>query len=527
MHLNLIKNNGIRLHIAIISLLVLIVFFSLFFHDSQSLVAHDEGLYARRAKFLLESRNWFSPFLTPHHKTVGSYWPIAISFHLFGISDWAARLPSIFSGLLATILFYLTSRRYFNPQSSLVASLALLAMPVYFQALRTAGPDMIFTFLVIAQAYLLISIKNPSYVSDRWKVIGFGICISLALFVRSLVALVPLISLLPFLWSRRFLGIKSFWFFTGLGLLFGSIPLLINLYAVFSQFGNSGLLALTSFASKKVGLSDLALLPSLPFYFSRLILFTFPVFLIILTGIRRAKKYLSISRMSSLLTEINSLTVLFPMIYLLILSFMGTRHYHYLIPLTPFFSLNVARLGLVLNRRCFNFVTYFTGLLGLIYLLGMCAILFIKNDLSLLSAYFLVVVFAFCSILCFYIFTMKVFSRGKSKVVPFVLLSTIFSTQYLSLSALAAGGIILSTNKQIKTLARTVNVDCKSSGAYLYGLDGKDMTVLRFYLDRPYILESLDEVHAMSKRCLIIKESTAQKLPKQPLNDTFSNIYIK
>ena len=167
-----------------------------------------------------------------------------------------------------------------------------------------------------------------------------------------------------FSWSRRFLGIKSFWFFTGLGLLFGSIPLLINLYAVFSQFGNSGLLALTSFASKKVGLSDLALLPSLPFYFSRLILFTFPVFLIILTGIRRARKYLSISRMSSLLTEINSLTVLFPMIYLLILSFMGTRHYHYLIPLTPFFSLNVARLGIVLNRRCFSFVMYFTGLLG-------------------------------------------------------------------------------------------------------------------------------------------------------------------
>ena len=310
MHLNLIKNNSIRLHIAIISLLVLIVFFSLFFHDSQSLVAHDEGLYARRAKFLLESRNWFSPFLTPHHKTVGSYWPIAISFHLFGISDWAARLPSIFSGLLATILFYLTSRRYFNPQSSLVASLALLAMPVYFQALRTAGPDMIFTFLVIAQAYLLISIKNPSYVSDRWKVIGFGICISLALFVRSLVALVPLISLLPFLWSRRFLGIKSFWLFTGFGLLLGSIPLLINLYAVFSQFGYSGLQALTSFASKKVGLSDLAILPSFPFYFSRLILFTFPVFFIILTSLTRVRKYLSISRMYSLLTEINSLTVL-------------------------------------------------------------------------------------------------------------------------------------------------------------------------------------------------------------------------
>ena len=206
---------------------------------------------------------------------------------------------------------------------------------------------------------------------------------------------------------------------------------------------------------------------------------------------------------------------------------MGTRHYHYLIPLTPFFSLNVARLGLVLNRRCFSFVIYFTGLLGLMYLLGMCAILLTKNDLSQLSSCFLVVVFAFCSILCLYIFTIKVFHRRKLKVVPFFLLCTIFSTQYLSLSALAAGGVILSTNKQLKSLAKTVNVDCKSSGAYLYGLDGKDMTVLRFYLDRPYILESLDDLHAMSRRCLVIKESAAQKLPKQSLNDKFSNIYFK
>lgn len=527
MHLNLIKNNGIRLHVAIISLLVLVVFFSLFFPDTQSLIAHDEGLYARRAKFLLESQNWFSPFLTPHHKTVGSYWPIAISFHLFGISDWAARLPSICSGLVGTILFYLTSRRYFTPQSSFVASLALLAMPVYFQALRTAGPDMIFTLLVITQAYLLISIKNPAYVSDRWKVIGFGICISLALFVRSLVALVPLISLLPFLWSRKFLGIKSFWGFTGLGLLLGSIPLLINLYAVFSQFGNSGFLALTSFASKKVGLSELALLPSLPFYFSRLILFTFPACLIVLSGIKRFKKYLTMSRMSSLLTEINSLTVLFPLTYFLILSFMGTRHYHYLVPLAPSLALNVARLGLVSNRKRFSFEINLTGLFGLVYFLGMCAILFIKNDLSQLSFYLLVVVFGFCTILSSYLFLIKVFSWGKSKIVPFALLCTIFSTQYLSLSALAAGGVILSTNKQIKSLARTINVDCKSSGVYLYGLDGKDMTVLRFYLDRPHVLESLDNLRDVPKRCLVVKESTSQKLNQQFLDDTFSNIYTK
>tara|TARA_B100001939_G_scaffold218379_1_gene187951 strand:+ start:2024 stop:3607 length:1584 start_codon:yes stop_codon:yes gene_type:complete len=527
MHLNSIKSSGFRLHIAIISILVLLAFCSLLFSDSQSLIAHDEGLYARRAKFLLQSGNWFSPFPTPHHKTVGSYWPIALSFHLFGINDWAARLPSIISGLIATILFYLTSRQYFKPQSSLTASLALLAMPIYFQALRTAGPDMVFTLIIITQVYLLLSIKNPAYASDRWKIIGFGVCISFAFFVRSLVAFVPLISLLPFLYSRKFLETKSSWYWTGLGSLLGSIPLLINLYAVYAQYGDSGLLALTSFASKKVGLSELALFPSFPFYFSRLILFTFPASLIVLSGIRRSKICLPIPRLSLLLTEINSLTVLFPLIYLLILSCMGSSHYHYLTPIAPFLALNVARLSLRVGCKNFNLETYLIGLLGLVYLLGACAVIFIEKDLSQFSSYFVSIVLGLCSITCLCIFVIQFFSWGKVKILPFALFFAIFSSQYFSLSALAASGIILNTNKQIKSLARIVNSDCKSSGAYLYGLDDKDITVFRFYLDHPHVLEALDDQSAMPKRCLIIKESIMQKLSQRYLGDNFSEIYVK
>ena len=527
MHLNLKKNSGIRLHIIIISILVLLAFFSLLCSDSQSLIAHDEGLYARRAKFLLQSGNWFSPFPTPHHKTVGSYWPIALSFHLFGLHDWAARLPSIISGLIATILFYLTSRQYFKPQSSLIASLALLAMPIYFQALRTAGPDMVFTLFIITQAYLLISIKNPSHVSDRWKIIGFGVCISLAFFVRSLVALVPLISLLPFLFSRKFLVIKSFWYCTGLGLLLGSIPLLINLYAAYAQYGNSGLLVLTSFASNKVGFSQLALLPSFPFYFSRLILFTFPASLIVFFGIRSSKICQPISQLSWLLTDINTLTVLFPLIYLLILSCMDSTHYHYLTPLAPFIALNVARLRLLSSRKSFNIETCLIGLLGLAYLLVACAIFFIEIDLSWLSLYSVFIVLCLCSISCFYIFANKFFSWRKVKVLPIALFFTIFSSQFLSLSALSAGGVILNTNKKIKSLAQIVNSDCKSSGVYLYGLNSKDVTVFRFYLNHPHVLEALDGLSAMPKRCLIVKKSAIQELSQRYFDDTFSQIYFK
>ena len=129
---SLLKKKTINVHIFLLSLLLFIVFISLMWADMQSLIAHDEGLYARRAKLISDSGDWLSPFASPHHKTVGSYWAIAISLKIFGISDWASRLPSVVAGYIATLFFYFTSLRYFKPLNSLVASLALIAMPIYF-----------------------------------------------------------------------------------------------------------------------------------------------------------------------------------------------------------------------------------------------------------------------------------------------------------------------------------------------------------------------------------------------------------
>ena len=228
--------------------MIFVIFASLLWSDSQSLIAHDEGLYARRAKLILDSGDWLSPFSSPHHKTVGSYWAIAISLKLFGISDWASRLPSTIAGLIATLLFYLTALRYFKPLNSLVASLCLMAMPIYFQSLRTVGPDMVFIALILAQIYLLTSIDSVSNPISYWKIFGVGVCISLAFFVRSLVVLIPLISLCPLIFVRQFFRKKQFWFWVVCGLLLGSIPLLFSLLSVFDVHGYEGLISIVSFA---------------------------------------------------------------------------------------------------------------------------------------------------------------------------------------------------------------------------------------------------------------------------------------
>ena len=95
--MNLIDKNLIvnkKFVIVLISIIFLFSFFSLFFIENHSLVAHDESLYASRAKLIIETNNWFTPFETAHHKTIGSYWLIALSFKIFGINEFSARLPS-------------------------------------------------------------------------------------------------------------------------------------------------------------------------------------------------------------------------------------------------------------------------------------------------------------------------------------------------------------------------------------------------------------------------------------------------
>ena len=101
---NLVINQ--RLVFFLISILLLVSFCSIFFIENHSLVAHDESLYANRAKLIIDSNNWFTPFEKAHHKTIGSYWLIALSFKMFGISEFSARLPSyIFSILSSFVLF--------------------------------------------------------------------------------------------------------------------------------------------------------------------------------------------------------------------------------------------------------------------------------------------------------------------------------------------------------------------------------------------------------------------------------------
>ena len=346
----------------------------------------------------------------------------------------------------------------------------------------------------------------------------------MSFFVRSLVALIPLVSLFPLILALQYVRSIQFWIWAISGLFLGSIPLIFNLLSVFEVHGYSGLASLASFASRKADVTEWNLFSSLPFYFTRLVLLTFPAFVFLLPRMQSFGKRLFSDKACGLRMELNALTILFPLIYIIVLSFIGTRHYHYLLPLVPLLALNIARMDLIFKGSAFRFETSFAGVMFVLYMLGACA-LYLKRDYLLDAAYytgFFAIIFS--SILCLYAFCSRLLSRRKLS--PFASIFAFLMAQYLTISALSASGIIWSTNKDLKALAISMNSECKS-GVYLYGLPSKDETILKFYLDNSYVLRSLGGLSAEYGGCLVAVESSKSQVLHDLSGHKISNFYFR
>jgi len=92
---------------------LLLVAVSLFFFlwklSSFGLIGADEPRYAQVAREMLERRDWVTPTLNGSpwlEKPPLYYWQAIVAYKIFGVSDWAARLPSVFDAFLMVFGVY-------------------------------------------------------------------------------------------------------------------------------------------------------------------------------------------------------------------------------------------------------------------------------------------------------------------------------------------------------------------------------------------------------------------------------------
>jgi 4-amino-4-deoxy-L-arabinose transferase-like glycosyltransferase len=108
------------------------------------LLGADEPRYAQVAREMLARHDWITPTLGGQpwlEKPVLYYWQAMLSYKVFGVSDWAARLPSAVDATLMVVAVFLFLRR-FRPGLRLDGSLILASAAGIVGFGRAASMDM-------------------------------------------------------------------------------------------------------------------------------------------------------------------------------------------------------------------------------------------------------------------------------------------------------------------------------------------------------------------------------------------------
>ena len=140
-------------------LLVLLLVSSMVGLSGRLLSSHDEARYAEVAREMLESGDWLTPRLSgiEHwHKPPLTYWAIAASFAAFGLTEFAARLPSALAAVASVIALCGIGRMLFGRRAGVLGGIVLASSLLFVVMGRLATPDMLLACWTCWAVYFLV-----------------------------------------------------------------------------------------------------------------------------------------------------------------------------------------------------------------------------------------------------------------------------------------------------------------------------------------------------------------------------------
>ena len=181
----------------------------------------DEARYAEIAREMVSGGSLVIPHLNYViyvEKPPLLYWFTSLSFAVFGINEFAARLFVALFGVLGVAATAWFAARCFGKRHALLAGAILATIPLYATMAQVLTTDMMLTTLVtIANFALFLHWRE----GGRWCWLGY-VAIALGVLTKGPVAiLLPLLGMLAFLiWEREWRGaIARFRVLGGLGLV--------------------------------------------------------------------------------------------------------------------------------------------------------------------------------------------------------------------------------------------------------------------------------------------------------------------
>ncbi len=176
----------------------------------------DEGRYAGVAWDMLRSGSHAVPLLDgmPYfHKPPLYYWLTELSFSVFGVHPWAARVPSWLAAWGAAAALYCFVRRYRDASAAALTVLVLATIPFFYGGAQFANLDMLvagmITLCVLAAADAVLRVERGD--AYRWMSVAAGALAAGAVLAKGLIGLVlpGAILLIWIVWERRWRGLAA------------------------------------------------------------------------------------------------------------------------------------------------------------------------------------------------------------------------------------------------------------------------------------------------------------------------------
>lgn len=194
---------------------------------SMPLIDPDEPRYASTARDMVLNNNWIVPHFNgaPRiNKPPLFYWAIAISYKIFGINEFGARLPSALAAIGTVLITYLWGKRIEDHKNGFWAGVILLSNPLFFFISRLCITDMLLNFFVCASLYLFFVEYEESRKSNCRRLLLYFL-LSMVFLVKGPVGILLflLITMGFLIWIRDFQYIRRLWYLPGFLLFLGII----------------------------------------------------------------------------------------------------------------------------------------------------------------------------------------------------------------------------------------------------------------------------------------------------------------
>ncbi len=132
-----------------------------------------DAVQAQIARNMLQSGDWVTAHLDGVkylEKSPLKYWMIAVSFRIFGVHDWAARIPISLSAILLCWLVARMAGWALGARAGLYAGLSLATCMGLWLFTRVLIPDVVLTLAIACAMWCFFRALEPG--EARWRAVG-------------------------------------------------------------------------------------------------------------------------------------------------------------------------------------------------------------------------------------------------------------------------------------------------------------------------------------------------------------------